>query len=139
MSLDVTDAIALARDLLHTSNEFRAHDPDLAAQFAGRAFEICDDLGIDRALIGEASIEACDQPLQEAAETPDPVEVTPHEFGDDTRQAGEQLRALLQQQARVLQNARGTEAEVEEARARKRSFWRFGRSENTSFGSLQSA
>ncbi|MGI9420883.1 MAG: hypothetical protein ACR2RA_23920 [Geminicoccaceae bacterium] len=148
MSLDVSDAIELARDLLQTSSDFQAHDPDLAAEFAGRAFEICDDFGIDRALIGDsATIDAVDQPLEGETETvsvpatpvTDSAEVMPGDLDDDARQTSDQLSALLQQQARVLRNARENGAAIERPKAAKRSFWRFGRSAQQPFGALQSA
>ena len=148
MSLDVSDAIALAKDLLQASSDFQAHDPDLAAEFAGRAFEICDDFGIDRALIGDnPSNDAVDQLLESETETASvpatpvtgPAEAMPSDLDDDARQTSDQLSALLQQQARVLRNARDNEAAVERPKAAKRSFWRFGRSAHQPFGTLQSA
>jgi hypothetical protein len=52
MSLDVSDAIALATDLLQTSDDFRPHDPEMAVELSNRAYQICDDLGLDPKLIG---------------------------------------------------------------------------------------
>ena len=68
MSLDVSDAVALAKDLLKTSGDFQVHDPEMAAEFSNRAYEICDDLGIDRALLGESPVDFVDQPDEELAQ-----------------------------------------------------------------------
>ena len=139
MSLDVSEAIELARDLLKTSHDFRAHDAELAQQFAGRAFEICDDLGIDRALIGEPSASAVDEPAAEDDAGDTVIDLTPAEaIEEDARQTSQQLRDLLQQQARVLKNAREMPS-IEEPKATKRSFSLFGRSSHQIFGGMQSA
>lgn len=148
MSLDLSDAIALAKDLLKTSSEFRPHDPDMAAEFASRAFEICDDLGIDRALVGEPSKTyahaAADVASSSAAAslmpTPEaPTSPTPAELADeDARQTSQQLRDLLQQQARVLETMRETDAGPE-PKEKKRGFGLFGRQSGSGFGTLQSA
>ncbi len=185
MSLDVSDAIALAKDLLKTGIEFRPHDPEMAEEFMGRALQICDDLGIDRKQILE------DHSLNDVAEmtgnspleTGVPVDTdlsmdsSDHLFmldndasideasddldGDDlilgagpstsyvdpvdrdiveeeTRQTSQQLRALLQQQARVLQNSRESET-MAEPQAKRRGFKLFGRSNDQPFAALQSA
>lgn len=189
MSLDVSDAIALAKDLLKTGIEFRPHDPEMAEEFMGRALQICDDLGIDRKQILE------DHSLSDVDETGGtppfdrgvPVDTSPstdssdhllmlnneldndmsaNEPADDldgddlilgaspttsyvdpvdrdiveeeTRQTSRQLRALLQQQARVLQNAREPQA-MAEPQPKRRGFKLFGRSNDQPFAALQSA
>jgi len=85
MGLDVSDAIALAKDLLQTSNDYRQHDPGLASAFSERAFEICNDLGIDHSLIGAAGEQASpvdDAPVSETSPSPavslsaDPTDVS---------------------------------------------------------------
>ncbi|MEZ5933820.1 MAG: hypothetical protein R3F54_18095 [Alphaproteobacteria bacterium] len=142
MSLDVSDAIALAKDLLKTSSEYRPHDPAMAAEFSSRAFEICDDLGIDRALIGDVA-----EPLVDQVTTTDDTDngsvamaaLTPAKAGDDeARQTSQQLRDLLQQQARVLETMREAEA-APQPKERRRSFRLFGRPAGSGFGTLQSA
>ncbi|MEM7043261.1 MAG: hypothetical protein AAF543_10675 [Pseudomonadota bacterium] len=142
MSIDVSEAIDLAKDLLKTSNDFRAHDKELSDQFAGRAFEICDDLGIDRALIGELTTSAKDEPPADDEGEDTVVEMTPmtpaQTIEEDTRQTSQQLRDLLQQQARVLQNARDMPS-AERPKAARRSFSLFGRSNHQIFGGVQSA
>jgi len=142
MSLDLSDAITLAKDLLKTSDDFLAHDPDLAVQFSDRAFEICDDLGIDRALIGDQSLpDLIEDPLEDDQSAPE-ADPTPVETSDlpneETQQASDQLRDLLRQQARVLQNVHETE-NTPEPKAKKRSFRLFGRSVDEDMGALQSA
>lgn len=139
MALDVSEAIALAKDLLQTSGDFRPHDSTLAEEFSNRAYEICDDLGIDRALIGEAPAEPIDDVDQDDTSSA-LIETTPAELDDDeARQTSQQLRDLLQQQARVLQNAREAEAAPERPKAKKRSFRLFGRPAVQGIGELQSA
>ena len=149
MSLDNSAAVALVKDLLKTSSEFRAHNLDLAEQFAGRALEICDDLGIDRHQFGEMPVTAIDKPTLTSIEPPadqgppeNPVvrmSPAPQEsIDEETRQSSQQLRDLLQQQARVLQNARQAE-NLETPKAAKRSFRLFGRASEPIFGRLQSA
>ncbi len=137
MVLDVSEAIALAKDLLETSTDFRPHDPIMAEEFSNRAFEICDDLGIDRALIGEQPADL----VEDAGDDDNGAavfEMSPVEAADEeAKQTSDQLRSLLQQQARVLQNARQTE-DLEPPKA-KRSFRLFGRSDDQGFGRLQSA
>ncbi len=138
MTLDVSEAIALAKDLLETSSDYRPHDPIMAEEFSNRAFEICDDLGIDRALVGEQPADLVDD-AGDDDNGAGIVEMTPIEAADEeARQTSDQLRDLLQQQARVLQNVRQTE-NLEPPRPAKRSFRLFGRSENQGFGRLQSA
>lgn len=138
MTLDISEAIALAKDLLETSGDFRPHDPVLADEFSNRALEICDDLGIDPALIGVQPADLQDDAGDGDVST-DVVEMTPTEAADEeARQTSDQLRDLLQQQARVLQNARQTES-LEAPKAAKRSFRLFGRWDNQGFGKLQSA
>lgn len=141
MSLDVSEAIELARDLLKTSCDFRVHDRELAEQFAGRAFEICDDLGIDRDLIGESSVRGIDEPADDDDAGTAVVEMSFAEaIEEETQETNQQLRDLLQQQARVLQNVRETES----TETKKPSKWSLklfgnGRSNNQEFGTLQSA
>ena len=141
MALDVSEAIALAKDLMKTSGDFRPHDPALAEQFSSRAYEICDDLGIDRAVIGECVAE----PIEDADEGDGGsdsaiIETPPAVLDDeDARQTSQQLRDLLQQQARVLQNARETEAALAQPKAKKRAFRLFGRPAVQGIGELQSA
>ncbi|MGI9486344.1 MAG: hypothetical protein ACR2RF_10800 [Geminicoccaceae bacterium] len=141
MTLDISEAIALAKDLLETSSDFRPHDPEMADQFSSRAFEICDDLGIDPALIGvqlqpndlqdDGSNDVDDDDTESAI-----VEMTSAETVDDeARQTSDELRDLLQQQALVLQNARQTH-DLEPPKAARRSFRLFGRSDNRSVGRL---
>lgn len=140
MSLDVSDAIALAKDLLKTSGEFRTHDRELAEQFAGRAFEICDDLGIDRNLIDDGTAHIVDEPADEDGTASAVVEMTSAEVIDEeTQESNRQLRDLLQQQARVLQNVRETD-DREAPKAQSRSPFRlFGRADDRPFAGLQSA
>ena len=152
MGLDVSDAIALAKDLLKTSTDYRPHDPDLADAFSERAFEICNDLGIDRSLIA---------PPQEIVE---PVDIAPATTvnvanldnaedddvirsyepsarsadDDDLEETSLQLRNLLQQQARVMQAMQEPEPVVSQ-KPRRSSFRLFGRSAAHGFGELQSA
>ncbi|MDH3661264.1 MAG: hypothetical protein OEU92_14760 [Alphaproteobacteria bacterium] len=143
MAIDVSEAIALAKDLLKTSGDFHPHDPVLAERFSHRAYEICDDLGIDRDLIGERVVE----PIEDAdnddgnsaiVETPP---ASPRAISDDeeARQTSQQLSDLLEQQANVLKNARETEAVLKPAKGKKRSFRLFGRSAVPGIGALQSA
>lgn len=187
MSLDVSDAIALAKDLLKTGIEFRPHDPEMAEEFMGRALQICDDLGIDRKQIledhGLNDADDIHRPSPfDGGNTPiDPQPVTERSDhtlmldsdvtiddqtddldGDDlilggshttsyagpadqdmveeeTRQTSQQLRALLQQQARVLQNSREPQAMATETQSRRRGFKLFGRSNDQPFAALQSA
>ncbi len=138
MTLDVSEAIALAKDLLETSSDFRPHDPDLADQFSSRAFEICNELGIDSALIGL-------QPtaLQEEVSDDDTeialVDMAPTDAVDeDAKQTSDELRDLLQQQAQVLENARQAE-KIEVPKPVKRSFGLFSRAFGKGIGGLQSA
>ncbi len=144
MALDVSEAIELAKDLLATGNDFRPHDPAMAAEFSSRAFEICDDLGIDRALIGAQPDDVVDDTGDDdngaaTVEMAPTVELTPAEDVDEeARETSDQLRDLLQQQARVLQSARQT-ASLEAPKAAKRSFRLFGRGTAPGFGKLQSA
>lgn len=135
MSMDISEAIALAKDLLRTSSDFHAHDPEMAAQFAGRAYEICDDLGIDRAEIGEPaqSLETVLLVDEEEAEDDDdddddPVD-HPADDDDDSEEISQQLRHLLQQQAQVLRDMEESEA-APPPKAKKRSFKLFGRSQD---------
>lgn len=145
MSLDVSDAITLAKDLLQTSDDFRPHDPEMAAEFSNRAYQICDDLGIDPKLIGPGR-PPLDEPkldlIDEMVETPrskPPTGPTQAELADEeARQTSQQLRALLQQQARVLENVRDTKA-TSEPQSKRRGFRLFGRSNDQPFGALQSA
>ncbi len=44
-------AFELAKDLLRTRDQYHPHDPELAAAFSSRAYEICADFDIDCALI----------------------------------------------------------------------------------------
>ena len=146
MSLDLSDAIALAKDLLKTSSDFVAHDPVLAAQFSERAYEICDDLGIDREMIGETNEPA--QPMQDLIDEIDDDEDTLQDddidplpvdlIEEETLQANDQLRDILQQQARILQSVRDTE-HATETKAKKRGFKLFGRTADEDVGALQSA
>lgn len=135
MTLDLSDAIELARDLLQTSGDFHSHDPELAAEFSDRAYEICDDLGIDPDLLGDPPVEPADDDTGNALVETAAID----DDDDDARQTGEQLRDLLQQQARVLNTIR--EAESEPApKTRKRIFRLFGGgSAAPDFGTLQSA
>ncbi len=150
MSLDLSDAIALAKDLLKTSGDFVAHDPVLAAQFSERAYEICDDLGIDRAMLGQAVQPV--QPMQNLIDdiadeedilldedlTPSPADLA-DQIEEETRETSDQLRDLLQQQARVLQSVRDTD-DVTATKAKKRGFKLFGRTtDEEDLGALQSA
>ncbi|MGI9500162.1 MAG: hypothetical protein ACR2P3_09000 [Geminicoccaceae bacterium] len=141
MTLDVSEAIALAKDLLQTSGDFRPYDPALAAEFSDRAYEICDDLGIDRSLIGEAVADLVVEPAVEPVD--DDVSSSPNatvEFEDDVEQTSQQLRSLLQQQADVLKNVRETEAQPKpKTKKRSRSFRLFGRSADSGIGRLQTA
>lgn len=183
MSLDVSDAIALAKDLLKTGIDFRPHDPDMAEEFMSRALQICDDLGIDRALIVENQ-SLLDQDFGPAGDDPrEPTRAYPRAapmdddalvldsqpliaeplsdldddlvLGDDrstlladpmdqdaidedTKQTSRQLRDLLQQQARVLENSRDLHAQ-DEPPAKRRGFKLFGRSNDQPFAALQSA
>ncbi len=57
---------------------------------------------------------------------------------EETRQTSQQLRSLLQQQARVLQNAREPQA-LSDSPNRRRGFKLFGRSNDQPFAALQSA
>ena len=41
----------LAKDLLRTRDRYQPHDPELAAAFSSKAYEICQDFDIDCALI----------------------------------------------------------------------------------------
>jgi hypothetical protein len=141
MSLDVSDAIALAKDLLKTSSDYRPHDPAIAAEFSRRAFEICDDLGIDYALVGAAptprvdgSVKASDGGSGSVALTSAPAAI----IEDEARQTSQQLRDLLQQQARVLETMREGEA-APAPKERRRGFRLFGRASLQGFGTLQSA
>jgi hypothetical protein len=185
MSLDVSDAIALAKDLLKTGIEFRPHDPEMAEEFMGRALQICDDLGIDRKqiledhsredtkdIVGtspfgggapvdpEPMTESSDHALlldndvadDDAADDLDgddlilgasrttsyAAPVDREVVEEETRQTSQQLRSLLQQQARVLQNAREPQA-VADSSGRRRGFKLFGRSNDQPFAALQSA
>lgn len=144
MSTDISGAIELAKDLLRTSSEFKAHDPVMAAQFAGRAYELCDDLGIDHAVItdGTESAEVATMQLGEpepaiyAGETDEEAageeeaggkeEADPDEEGDESLETNLQLRSLLRQQARVLKEIEEAEAAPPE-KSKKRSFRLFGR------------
>jgi hypothetical protein len=187
MSLDLSDAIALAKDLLKTGIEFRPHDPEMAEEFMGRALQICDDLGIDRKQILEdhglddasdilgtspfggggapvtpqrvtenadhAFLLHDDAPIDEPTDDRDdndlilganrttsyaePADNTVVE--EETRQTSQQLRALLQQQARVLQNSREPQALADSHGSRRRGFKLFGRSNDQPFAALQSA
>lgn len=156
MSLDLSDAIALAKDLLKTSGDFVAHDPVLAAQFSERAYEICDDLGIDREMLGQAvqPVEAVQpvQPMQDLIDeiaheedvfasedlSPSPVDLA-DDIEEETKQASDQLRDLLRQQARVLQSVRDDDDRTE-TKTKKRGFKLFGRTtDDEDLGALQSA
>ena len=147
MSLDLSDAIALAKDLLKTSGDFVAHDPVLAAQFSERAYEICDDLGIDRAMLGQA-VQPMQNLIDEIADeedilldedlAPSPADLA-DQIEEETRETSDQLRDLLQQQARVLQSVRDTD-DVTATKAKKRGFKLFGRTtDEEDLGALQSA
>lgn len=139
MSMDISEAIALAKDLLRTSSDFHAHDPEMAAQFAGRAYEICDDLGIDRAELGEPAPSLEPVVLVEADDIED--EDDDDEPADDDEESDEislQLRHLLQQQAQVLRDMEESEA-APPPKAKKRSFRLFGRDEDEETRELQSA
>ena len=161
MALDVSEAVALAKDLLKTSYDFRSHDPDMADEFSNRAFEICDDLGIDRSLIEEQqpavqpTINSLDVPAEQnanaateddvspdmwehAQESATPASLTPAE---EASQANDQLHSLLQQQARVLQQVREHDPTTPEPKAKKRGFWPFRRpsGDYDDLGALQSA
>jgi hypothetical protein len=137
MALDISEAVALAKDLLRTSDEFRPHDPALSAQFSHRAYEICDDLGIDHAMIGEI---ASDVPDNHADDDPGSAvaEVASTGIDDDAGQTSEQLRDLLLQQARVLQNVREEESAPKQ-KPKKRSFRLFGKLSDDGLGQFQSA
>ena len=141
MTLDISEAIALAKDLFETSSDFRPHDPVLAEEFSSRAYEICNDLGIDPAEIGatpadlqgEAGDGDSESPLVEAAPVAREVE--------DISETSDQLRNLLQQQAQVLQNARDAERLPQpKAKAERRLFGGlFSRQLDDNTGGLQSA
>ena len=154
MSLDLSDAVALAKDLMKTSGDFVAHDPALAAQFSERAFEICDDLGIDRKVLGQMSegvqpepdlpmqaliddIADDDDPLMDYDPAPADTDLTDR-VEEEAKQASDQLRDILQQQARVLQSVRDAE-DVTETKAKKRGFKLFGRTADEDLDALQSA
>ncbi|MGI9435736.1 MAG: hypothetical protein ACR2Q4_13060 [Geminicoccaceae bacterium] len=56
MNLDKLDAIEratfeLAKDLLRTRDRYHPHDPELAAAFSSKVYEICQDFDIDFTLI----------------------------------------------------------------------------------------
>lgn len=56
MNLDKLGAVEratfeLAKDLLRTRDRYQPHDPELAAAFSSKAYEICRDFDIDCALI----------------------------------------------------------------------------------------
>jgi len=167
MALDVSEAIALAKDLLKTSCDFQSHDPEMAADFSSRAFEICDDLGIDRSLVGEPplarpSADHRERPTEQVDSRADEdgvsptndlsatelstddltqTELTPAEIAkEEARQTNDQLHSLLQQQARVLQHVRDAEA-TPEPKVKKRGFWPFRRSSTDygDIGAMQSA
>ena len=135
MTLDISEAIALAKDLLEASSDFRPHDPAMADEFSSRAFEICDDLGIDPALIGVEPTDLQDDGDDDEAETAVVELTTADAVDDEARQTSDELRDLLQQQALVLQNARQTH-DLEPQKTAKRTFRLFGRSDNRSFGRL---
>lgn len=139
MTLDISEAIALAKDLLQTSTEFRPHDPTLAAEFSSRAFEICDDLGIDPALIDVQPDDLVDDVSSEDTGSP-LVETAPVDLDEeDVQQTSQQLRDLLQQQALVLQNVRNAEAAPPRPKTENRFFRLFSRPLEGNVNGLQSA
>lgn len=140
MTLDISEAIALAKDLFETSDDFRRHDPVLAEEFSSRAFEICNDLGIDPAEIGAKPAELQDEAGDGDTESP-LLEATPVEREvDDVSETSQQLRDLLQQQAQVLQNARNDAEMSSPPKAERRLFGRlFSRTLDDETGGLQSA
>ncbi|MEM9624717.1 MAG: hypothetical protein AAGA21_00680 [Pseudomonadota bacterium] len=146
MTLDISEAIALAKDLFKTSGDFRPHDPVLAEEFSSRAYEICNDLGIDPVEIGANPAELQDEPVEGDSESPFVETVAlarqakpvAHEV-DDINETNDQLRNLLQQQAQVLQNARDAET-LPPPKAERRLFGGlFSRQLDDDTGGLQSA
>ncbi len=142
MSLDVSEAIALAKDLLQTSSDFQRHDPDLAAEFSHRAYEICDDLGIDHALVAPAGEPEGGDPGLEVREPSSKSVVTSRRDldEDDARETSEQLRSLLQQQAQVIRDIQQPDP-APVRKTRRPSFRLFARHAQQRFGhgQLQSA
>ncbi|MGI9508826.1 MAG: hypothetical protein ACR2QJ_05705 [Geminicoccaceae bacterium] len=136
MTLDVSEAIALAKDLLQTSHDFEPHDPTLAVAFSERAHEICEDLGIDISLLGEPQTAAVIEPVEKKASGVPTAKAVVTFDDEETKQTSDQLRHLLQQQAEVLKSAREPEAAP---KAKKRSFRLFSRSGNGGLGQLQTA
>ena len=150
MGLDVSDAVALAKDLMKSSHDYRQHDPSLSAAFAEQAFEICNDLGLDRSLIEmpghqASSVDITPSVLSAHAVSAEATDETakPLAIGEDEpEETSLQLRNLLRQQAQVMKNIQEPESIVESQKPKRKSPFRFklfGRSTDQGMAALQSA
>ncbi|MGI9434981.1 MAG: hypothetical protein ACR2Q4_09170 [Geminicoccaceae bacterium] len=127
MSLDLSGAEQLARDFFQMSSDYRAHDPELAAELASKAQEICRDFGIEVDVVSEETV------VEPKLGLPDAATMAEHGGASDEAQTSdnaevfddqEQLMQILDhQKALVAAQANDQVAQTSEKERSTSSGW----------------